>query len=427
MTPTRRDFLSATAAASGLLGSILKTGLAQAGPAPGRPGPRKVLHAPNGAVDQGRRVGRVRVFHLVAEPVTWEVAPGLVLDVWGYNGRTPGPVLEMTRGERVRIYVTNHLPESTSVHWHGMIVPNGMDGVAGLTQRPIPPGATWRYEFVVPDAGTFMYHPHFDEMTQMAMGMMGMIVVREPNEPRPDRDYCYMINEWSVKPGTRKPDPGAMSDFNVLTLNGKVFPGTEPMVAAVGERVRVRFGNLGAMDHHAIHFHGLSLQVTATDGGPVPLSARQPETTTLVPVGTVRVVEMVPSEPGDWPVHCHMTHHVMTQMGHGLPNLLGVDPGGTEAGLQRHLPEFMAMGHTGMGGMGEMNMAVPENSLPMKGAAGPFSYIDMGGMFTVLAVRARLEGDAPLGWYQHPEGSVARPATHEELAADGVAVISQAP
>jgi manganese oxidase len=386
------------------------------------PGGQVGVITPNGWTLPWRVVGGVKVGHLVAEPVDNEFAPGLRAACWGYNGGTPGPTIEAIEGDRLRLYVTNRLPEPTSVHWHGVVLPNGMDGVAGLTQRPIEPGETFAYEFTVRYPGTFMYHPHYDEMTQMALGLAGMLIVhpRRPRGPRVDRDYALLTHEWRIDVGARRPDPTAMNDFNVLTFNSKAFPGTEPLFAGKGERVRIRFGNLSPMDHHPIHFHGLSFEMTATDGGYVPASARHPETTVLVPVGTTRVIEFVPTESGDWPMHCHMTHHVMMQMGHGLPNVVGSQLGKLDARVRKLVPGYMAMGTTGMGGMAQMNMRVPENSLPMRGGDGPFGYIDMGGMFSVIKVRDDPDTADPAGWYDHPEGTVANLAEPARMDADGV-------
>ena len=379
---------------------------------------------PNGATLPWREVGGAKVFHLVAEALEYEMAPGLSIDAWGYNGSTPGPTIEVVEGDRVRIYVTNRLPEPTTVHWHGIPVPSGMDGVAGLSQRAIPPGQTFKYEFTFPYPGTFMYHPHFDEMVQMAFGMMGMIVVhpRAPEGPLPDRDYALMLSEWRVTPGTRRPNPTEMTDFNLFTINSRAFPGTAPLVAQVGDRVRIRIGNLGAMSHHPIHLHGYSFRVVATDGGPIAAEGQWPETTVLVPVGTTRDIELVANAPGDWAMHCHMTHHVMNQMGHNIPNMVGVRPGDLDQRLQPLVPGYMTMGAHGMGNMGEMPMAVPHNSIPMRGGPGPFGYIDMGGLFTILKVRERLSGSGDPGWYQNPPGTVAVAATPEDLRADGVRV-----
>ena len=364
----------------------------------------------------------MKVGHLVAQPIQHEFAPGLSAECWGYNGGTPGPTIEAVEGDRVRLYVTNKLPEPTTVHWHGLIVPNGMDGVSGLNQKPIGVGETFVYELTLKQPGTFMYHSHFDEMTQIALGMVGMLIVhpRRPVGPPVDRDFVLMSHEWRLDVGARRPNPNEMTDWNLLTFNGKSFPATQPLLVKTGERVRIRLGNLGPMDHHPIHLHGLNFVVTATDGGYVPQSAQYPETTVILPVGTTRVIEFVPSEPGDWAMHCHMTHHTMTQMGHDIPNLVGADTKALDARMDRIMPEYMTMGTTGMGNMGEMKMPIPANSLPMRGAPGPFGYIDMGGMFTVLKVRDNPEAPEAQGWYQYPAGSVASVADPARMAADGV-------
>ncbi len=206
----------------------------------------------------------------------------------------------------------------------------------------------------------------------------------------------------------------------MLTFNGKAFPGTSPLVVGRGERVRIRLGNLSPMDHHPIHLHGLHFKVTATDGGYVPESAQHLDTTVIVPVGATRVIEFVPEVSGDWAMHCHMTHHVMNQMGHGLPNMVGADTRPLDRRMGRVLPQYMSMGTTGMGSMGEMGMPAPPNSVPMRGGPGPFSTIDMGGMFTILKVRDNPARADPAGWYQHPDGTVAGPANAERMRADGI-------
>lgn len=378
----------------------------------------------NGTTLPYKIVGGVKVFHLVAEEVEHEFAPGLTAHCWGYNGSVHGPTIEAMEGDRVRVYVTNRLPEPTTVHWHGVILPSGMDGVGGLSQKVIQPGETYKYEWTFRQHGTFMYHSHHDEMTQMAMGMMGMIVVhpRKTFGPLPDRDFAYMLSEWKIVPGTRRPDPAEMTDFNILTLNAKCFPGTAPIVARLGDRVRLRFGNLSAMDHHPIHLHGYNFKLTATDGGDVPESAQWPETTVLVPVGSTKTVEFIANNPGDWAIHCHMSHHVMNQMGHNIPNMIGVKPGDLDLKVQKLLPEYMTMGQNGMGDMGEMGMPVPENSIPMVGGKGPYDYITMGGMFTILKVRESLDNYEDPGWYKPPAGTQANPATSDDLIRDGISV-----
>ncbi len=396
-------------------------------PAPGEPGKdyRPVV-TPNSATLPFKVVDGVKVFHLVAEEVDHEFAPGLRAKCWGYNGQVHGPTIEAVEGDRVRVYVTNRLPEPTTVHWHAVFVPNGMDGVAGLNQRAIHPGETYKYEWTFRQFGTFMYHPHHDEMTQMALGMMGMIVVHPRNatpDDAVDRDFALLLGEWSIPIGAARPNPNEMTEFNVLTMNAKCFPGTDPLVTKRGDRVRIRIGNLSAMDHHPIHLHGHRFKIVATDGGSVPLSAIRYETTVLVPVGSTRTIEFLSDAPGDWAMHCHMSHHVMNQMGHGTPNMTGVDAGSIDDKAKSVVPDYMTMGQTGMGDMGAMGMPVPSNSIPMAGAKGPFGEITMGGMFTILKVRETVDASgADPGPYQEDPSRIASLATAEELARDGVEV-----
>jgi FtsP/CotA-like multicopper oxidase with cupredoxin domain len=372
-------------------------------------------------------VDGVKVFHLVAGEVEHEFAPGLTAKVWGYNGRTPGPTIEAVEGDRVRIYVTNRLPAPTSVHWHGMLVPSGMDGVAGLSQRAIKPGETFRYEFTLRQHGTLMYHAHHDEMTQIGLGLTGLFVVHPREERRPvDRDFALLLHEWFMPAGTARPDPNEMIEFNVLTLNGKVFPATEPLVVRHNERVRIRIGNLSPTNHHPIHLHGHNFRVVETDGGEIPQAGQWPEVTVIVPVGGTRTIEFVADNPGDWALHCHMTHHVMNQMGHGLPNMVGVDPGRVDRAVSSLLPAYMTMGQDGMGEHGvhiqSGHMAVPPNSIPMVGAPGPHGYIAMGGMMTLMKVREHLTDDADPGWYEASRGTQAELASADELRRDGIIV-----
>lgn len=391
---------------------------------PGEPGRdyTPVITA-GGATLPFRVVDGVKIFELVAEEVEHEFAPGLTAHCWGYNGRVHGPTLEAVEGDRVRVYVKNKLPAPTTVHWHGVYVPNGMDGVGGLTQRVIQPGETFKYEWTFRQSGTLMYHPHHDEMTQMALGMMGMIVVH-PRRPPPgykvDRDFVILLSEWRIPPGTSRPDPMEMTDFNLLTMNAKAFPGTAPLVCKQGDRVRIRLGNLSAMDHHPIHIHGHYFKVVATDGGALPPSAQWPEATVLVPTGSTRDIELVTDAPGDWPLHCHMTHHVMNQMGHGIPNLIGVNMGKLDQTIGSLVPGYMTMGQTGMGDMAEMSMPAPKNSIPMLGGKGRYGVITMGGMFTLVKVREHLTSYDDPGPYEPPPGTLANLATPEDMKRDGI-------
>ena len=354
----------------------------------------------------------VKEFHLVAEPVVRELAPGMKAHLWGYNGQSPGPTIEVVEGDRVRLFVTNRLPEHTSVHWHGQRLPNGMDGVNGLTQPAIQPGKTMVYEFVARRPGSFMYHPHADEMTQMAMGMMGFWVThpkaRHPLIETVDRDYCFLLNAFDIDPGSATPRIMTMLDFNLWAWNSRVFPGIAPLVARRGDKVRLRIGNL-TMTNHPIHLHGHEFTVTGTDGGPTPKGSRWPEVTADIAVGQMRQVEFVADEEGDWALHCHKSHHTMNAMGHNVPTMIGVDHREVVKKITGLIPDYMVMGERGMADMAEMTMPLPDNTLPMMTGDGPFGSVEMGGMFSVLKVRRDLGANdwSDPGWFKHPAGSVA--------------------
>jgi manganese oxidase len=364
----------------------------------------------NGWTLPWRMNGDWKEFHLVAEPVVRELAPGMKAHLWGYNGQSPGPTIEAVEGDKVRIFVTNRLPEHTSVHWHGQLLPNGMDGVGGLTQAHIPAGKTFVYEFVLKTSGTFMYHPHSDEMVQMAMGMMGFFVVhpRDSAERRVDRDFVFLLNAFDIEAGSYVPKVATMLDFNLWCFNSRVFPGIDHLVVRQGDRVRIRFGNL-SMTSHPIHLHGHHFKITSTDGGWMDERYSLPETTINVGVGQMRVFEFVADSPGDWALHCHKAHHVMNAMGHNVRTYIGVDMRRTARAIQQVAPGYMPMGSAGMAEMGSMEMPLPENTLPMMSGDGPFGPLEMGGMFTVVKVREGLARDdyGDPGWYRHPEGTVA--------------------
>ena len=358
-----------------------------------------------------RMNGDWKEFHLVAEPVVREIAPGMRAHLWGYNGQSPGPTIEGVEGDKVRIFVTNKLPEHTTVHWHGMLLPSGMDGIGGLTQPHIKPGKTFVYEFVLQKSGTFMYHPHADEMVQMAMGMMGFFVIhpRDPNFMRVDRDFVFLLNAYDVDPGSYVPKVMTMTDFNLWTWNSRAFPGIDPLVVRQGDRVRVRIGNL-TMTNHPIHLHGPHFMVTGTDGGWVQESARWPEVSADIPVGAMRAIEFNADVPGDWAIHCHKSHHTMNAMGHNVRTFIGAEQKRdlTKA-IKKLVPDYMTMGSRGMAEMGGMEMPMPDNTLPMMTGFGPFGPLEMGGMFSVIKVREGLAANdfKDPGWYQHPPGTVA--------------------
>lgn len=352
----------------------------------------------------------VKEFHLVAEPVEREMAPGMVARLWGFNGQSPGPTIEAVEGDRIRIFVTNKLPEHTAVHWHGLILPSGMDGVSGLSHPQIKPGKTFVYEFVLTKSGTFMYHSHGDEMVQMAMGMMGMFVVhpKDPEFMRADRDFLVMLNAFDIDPGSYIPKVMTMTDFNLWCWNSRIFPGIDPIVVSKNDQVRVRVGNL-TMTNHPIHMHGYDFEVTCTDGGWVPEERRWPEVTVDIPVGGMRAYEFKAVHEGDWAIHCHKSHHTMNAMGHDVPTQIGINGRSHMQRVRRVQPEFMAMGADGMGEMGSMEMPLPDNTIPMMTGWGPYGPIEMGGMFSVVMVREGLDSNqySHPGWYKNPPGTLA--------------------
>jgi FtsP/CotA-like multicopper oxidase with cupredoxin domain len=357
----------------------------------------------------------VKEFHLVAEEIEHEFAPGCRAKCWGYNGSTPGPTIEVVEGDRVRIYVTNRLGEWTSVHWHGIDLPNGYDGVGGLNQPHIKSGETFVYEFTLRQHGSHMYHPHADEMTQMAFGMMGLFIIhpKAGEDIAIDRDYAFLLHNWALHPGTYRPDPSVMQEFDLWTFNSKTFPAIENLVMRTGERSRIRVGNL-SMWNHPIHMHSNPFWVTGSDGGRWPRNQWRREVTEIVGVGQMRDLEFVATEPGDWALHCHMSHHTMGPMGHAIPNPTGVDQRDVEAKIREVLPGYMAMGANGMAEhAGHLAMGMlpgPANTLPMMTGDGQFGPLEMGGMFTLVKVRDDTKaGDyTDPGWYRYPNDGVAR-------------------
>ena len=419
---TRRNFFRSAGAVALSAGLVSRAGAASLPEAPmmdqtatqpplappnGRPyNPVVTL---NGWTLPWRMKNGVKEFHLVAEPVVRELAPGMKAHLWGYNGQSPGPTIEVVEGDRVRLFVTNKLPEHTSIHWHGQRLPNGMDGVAGLNQPAIQPGKTFVYEFVAKRPGTFMYHPHADEMVQMAMGMMGFWVThpKDPRLHRVDRDFCFLLNAYDIDPGSFTPKISTMLDFNLWTFNSRVFPGIDPIVCGLNDRVRIRIGNL-TMTNHPIHLHGHEFVVSGTDGGWTPPASRWPEVTADIAVGQMRAIEFDATDLGDWAFHCHKAHHTMNAMGHDVPTMIGVDQRDVVDKIKKLVPDYMVMGDQG-GSMGDMEMPLPENTLPMMTGQGPFGGVEMGGMFTTVKIRkglARNDYKDP-GWYAHPTGTVA--------------------
>ena len=382
-----------------------------------------------------RIIDGVKVFHLIAEEVRHEFAPGIEANMWGYNGHANGPTIEVVEGERVRIYLTNRLPVPTSLHPHGFLLPNGFDGVSGLTTPATLPGETFKIEFTIRQHGTFMYHSHHDTMTQEGMGLTGLFIMHPRRQLHRvedyglpvDRDFAMLLQEWRVEVGAERPNPFSMA-FNLFTINGRVFPGTEPLVARKGQRVRFRFGNLSAIDHHPIHLHGYEFAITAENGYRVPPQQQIIKVTSLIPVGRTQEWELVAINEGDWIFHCHMSHHTMNQMDDQFTNFVGVAPGTLDKEVQQVLPNYMTMATGGMNDRtNRPKHPIPPNSIPMKMADGPFGPIPFGGMMSIFKVRETIGEDmlarnADPGWYEHPRDEIALPVTPEDLRRDGIDV-----
>jgi FtsP/CotA-like multicopper oxidase with cupredoxin domain len=252
-------------------------------------------------------------FHLIAEPVKQEFLPHLVMDVWGFNGSMPGPTIEVTQGDRVRVIVENQLPEPTSIHWHGFEIAVSQDGVPGLVQDFIPPGEAFVYEFDITQVGTMFYHAHV--AMQEAIGMVGLFIMhpKTAHSPAVDQDFGLITQEFMILPSQTIPNTQGM-DFNFLTFNGRCAPLTTPLILKLGNRVRIRFVNFSTADHHPIHLHGHTWWVTGTEGGRIPESGWLPGNNVLIGVAQARDVEFIANNPGDWIMHCHMFHHTMNHM-----------------------------------------------------------------------------------------------------------------
>ena len=273
-----------------------------------------------------------KTFHLRAEPVRREIVPGKTVDLWGFNGSAPGPTIQVTQGDRVRVYFENGLPEPTSIHWHGFEDRIRDDGMPNISQRAVPPGGSYTYEFTIHQTGTFFYHSHM--AMQEMVGMLGGFIMhpREAHTPPPDHDFLLHLQEYAVLPSSTVPNSMNM-EYNWLVLNGKSGPAPTPLVVRQGSRVRIRFVNLG-MDHHPMHLHGHTFYITGTEGGRIPETAWWPGNTVLVGVAQAREIEFVANNPGDWMLHCHLPHHMMNQMSSNVGRMSRLGAGkGIPAGI----------------------------------------------------------------------------------------------
>jgi FtsP/CotA-like multicopper oxidase with cupredoxin domain len=243
--------------------------------------------------------GRVKVFNLTARKAKWETEPGKFADAWTYNGMVPGPQIRVREGDRVRVIVKNELPESTAVHVHGLELPNSQDGVPFITQPPIKPGESFTYEFTAPNPGSHMYHSHHNSTKQVSLGLLGAFIIDprdRSKEPHVDVDHLFILNDG----------------LNGFTINGKGFPATEPIVAKLGQTVRIRFMNEGMMIH-PMHLHGMHMTVIAKDGWTQPAPWRC-DTLNVAP-GERYDVLVKCNNPGTWAFHCHILPHAESDHG----------------------------------------------------------------------------------------------------------------
>lgn len=268
-----------------------------------------------------REENGIKVFELTTRLVRWQILPGVEVTAMTYNGTVPGPEIRMTQGDQVRVVLKNELPYPTTIHWHGILVPNAMDGVPDMTQAPVPPGGSFTYEFTAEPAGTYWYHSHVQTDAQVLTGLYAPFII-DPvslSGPQPDVDVTLMLSEWRVIGGQTFPAmPMSGMDPNYFTMNGKAFPAVEPLKVKLGQRVRLRFVAAGQFVH-PMHLHGPHFKIVATDGYPVPEAAQLTKDTVSVAPGERYDVEFVADMPGTWMLHCHIPHHTTND---------GEEPGG---------------------------------------------------------------------------------------------------
>ncbi len=256
-----------------------------------------------------------KVFELGASVIEWTILPGESVEAYAFNRQVPGPRIRVTEGDRVRVNVTNNLPEETSVHWHGLILPNDMDGAADVTQDPIASGDTFTYEFTAIAPGTYFYHSHHEPDRQQGLGLYGALIV-DPRDQSRDAAYDYdqevviQLQEWLERDGYTYPAmmmEGALPNF--FTINGKAYPETQGISMSVGERLRVRFIGTHNNFIHPMHIHGGPFEIVETDGYPVPPAARLIKDPVNVGPGERYDVVWEARHPGKWLLHCHIPHH----------------------------------------------------------------------------------------------------------------------
>jgi FtsP/CotA-like multicopper oxidase with cupredoxin domain len=273
------------------------------------------------------------VFEVTASVIRWSILPDVTVDAYAYNGRIPGPRIHLREGDHVRINVHNKLPEKTTVHWHGLIVQNAMDGPADITQAPIESGDFYTYEFTVKQHGTYLYHPHASSDRTQALGLYGALIIDPANiggETRADHEYVIQLQEWLLRDGLTFPAmPMDGMQPNYFTINGKSYPSTETIHMKLGETLKVRFIGTNNGFVHPMHNHGGPFDVVARDGQQLSTAARYTADTVNVAPGQRYDVIWRAREKGKWLIHCHIPHHtnnnnVETKGGGGLMAIIEV-------------------------------------------------------------------------------------------------------
>jgi FtsP/CotA-like multicopper oxidase with cupredoxin domain len=278
--------------------------------------------------------GGVKVFELTASVIRWRILPGVAVDAYAYNNQIPGPRIHLREGDRVRIRVRNELPEATTVHWHGLILPNAMDGPSEITQAPIPPSGFFDYEFTVRQHGTYFYHPHAEPDRSQALGLYGALIIDPADaasDIHADHDYVIQLQEWLWRDGLTFPAmPMDGMQPNYFTINGKSYPSTETVRMKLGETLKVRFIGTNNGFIHPMHIHGGPFEVVARDGETLAKGARFLADTVNVGPGQRYDVIWRARERGKWLIHCHIPHHTSndnteTKGGGGLMAIIEVE------------------------------------------------------------------------------------------------------
>lgn len=272
-----------------------------------------------------------KVFDLNASVVRWEITKNKTVNAWAYNGTVPGPVFRVRAGDKIKVRFTNNLPEPTIIHWHGLDVPNDMDGVPGVTQSATAPGQMTTYAFTVKKPGTYIYHTHFNDLDQMDRGMYGAFIVDDPHAPKVAHDYPVVISSWRIN----------SDQENFFSLNGKSYPETRELQVAPNQTIRLRFINISGTEFHTMHLHGHVMRIIARDGNPVTYNDVE-NTINIGPGQTIDVLVRTNADPGTWLLHCHVMDHNMNG---------NIMPGGLITAVHyRNTPETLANLESSMGG-----------------------------------------------------------------------------